>query len=179
MVVPTPFVAATMAGIKDKLKPHQVRAPHGRTRNLAAGSPSSASPCPAHTTPCCIMHVGTEDVSHTNCQELELTQASNPGLTHVTPAAQILVSCTKGIVNDSLETVNQVLERVLPPAFHSRLAFLSGPSFAAEVARGLPTVVTIASRTPEVALRAQALLSTSRFRCYTSDDVQGTLDTVC
>lgn len=89
------------------------------------------------------------------------------------------MSCTKGIVNDSLETVNQVLERVLPPAFHSRLAFLSGPSFAAEVARGLPTVVTIASRTPEVALRAQALLSTSRFRCYTSDDVEGAHDAVC
>jgi len=46
---------------------------------------------------------------------------------------QIMISCTKGILNDTLETVNQVLERVLPPSFHSRLAFLSGPSFAAEV----------------------------------------------
>lgn len=46
---------------------------------------------------------------------------------------QILISCTKGILNDSLETVNQVLERVLPPSFHNRLAYLSGPSFAAEV----------------------------------------------
>ena len=42
-----------------------------------------------------------------------------------------------------------------------------------QVAKGLPTVVTIASKSPEVALRAQALLSTSRFRCYTSDDIQG------
>ena len=49
--------------------------------------------------------------------------------------AQILVSCTKGILNDTLETVDQILVRVLPPAFHSRLAFLSGPSFAAEVAQ--------------------------------------------
>ena len=47
--------------------------------------------------------------------------------------AQILVSCTKGILNDTLETVNQILTRVLPPALHERLAFLSGPSFAAEV----------------------------------------------
>lgn len=46
---------------------------------------------------------------------------------------QIVVSCTKGILNDSLETVNQVLERVLPEPLHGRLAFLSGPSFAAEV----------------------------------------------
>ena len=51
---------------------------------------------------------------------------------------QIMVSCTKGILNDTLETVNQVLERVLPEAFHSRLAFLSGPSFAAEVTPGPP-----------------------------------------
>ena len=46
---------------------------------------------------------------------------------------QIMISCTKGILNDSLETVNQVLERVLPKTFHHRLAYLSGPSFAAEV----------------------------------------------
>ena len=46
---------------------------------------------------------------------------------------QIMISCTKGILNDSLETVNQVLERVLPHNFHDRLAYLSGPSFAAEV----------------------------------------------
>ena len=43
------------------------------------------------------------------------------------------MSCTKGILNDTLETVNQILTRVLPPALHERLAFLSGPSFAAEV----------------------------------------------
>lgn len=46
---------------------------------------------------------------------------------------QIVVSCTKGISVDSLETVNQILTRVLPEALHSRLAYLSGPSFAAEV----------------------------------------------
>ena len=40
--------------------------------------------------------------------------------------AQILVSCTKGILVDSLETTDQVLKRVLPGSFHSRLAFLSG-----------------------------------------------------
>ena len=44
-----------------------------------------------------------------------------------------MISCTKGILNDTLETVNQIMERALPPAFHSRLAYLSGPSFAAEV----------------------------------------------
>ena len=46
---------------------------------------------------------------------------------------QIVVSCSKGISNDTLETVNQIMTRVLPPPLHSRLAYLSGPSFAAEV----------------------------------------------
>ncbi len=46
---------------------------------------------------------------------------------------QILVSCSKGILNETLETVDKILERVLPASFHSRIAFLSGPSFAAEV----------------------------------------------
>ncbi len=56
----------------------------------------------------------------------------------------ILVSCTKGILNDTLETVHEVLSRVLPENVHPRLAYLSGPSFAAEVGAGLPSVVTIA-----------------------------------
>ena len=45
---------------------------------------------------------------------------------------QILVSCSKGISNDTLETVNQIMTRVLPQPLHARLAYLSGPSFAAE-----------------------------------------------
>ena len=46
---------------------------------------------------------------------------------------QIVISCTKGILTDTLETVNQVLQRVLPAQVHQQLAYLSGPSFAAEV----------------------------------------------
>ena len=67
----------------------------------------------------------------------------------------------------------QILERVLPAHLHGRLAYLSGPSFAAEVAVGLPTVVTVASKDEAVAKRAQTLLSTSRFRCYRTTDVAG------
>lgn len=86
---------------------------------------------------------------------------------------QILVSCTKGILNDTLETPNQILSRVLPEKLHNRLAYLSGPSFAAEVARELPTVVTIGATDDAVAERAQALLSTPRFRCYRTNDIIG------
>ncbi|KAG2453098.1 hypothetical protein HYH02_002429 [Chlamydomonas schloesseri] len=87
---------------------------------------------------------------------------------------QILVSCSKGISLDSLETVEELLEgRVVPPEFRHRVAYLSGPSFAAEVAKGLPTAVTVAAKDEELAARVQALLSTPRFRCYRSTDVVG------
>ncbi|GAB4816038.1 hypothetical protein N2152v2_003084 [Parachlorella kessleri] len=86
---------------------------------------------------------------------------------------KILVSCTKGILNDTLETPHDILNRVLPDRLHSRLAYLSGPSFAAEVAQGNPTAVTIASESEEVAQRVQELLSTPRFRCYRTTDVIG------
>mmetsp|Transcript_3707 Transcript_3707/g.7585 ORF Transcript_3707/g.7585 Transcript_3707/m.7585 type:complete len:347 (-) Transcript_3707:437-1477(-) len=86
---------------------------------------------------------------------------------------QILCSCTKGILNETLETPDQILKRVLPDKLHDRLAFLSGPSFAAEVAQEQPTAVTIASKNETVAKRVQDLLSTVRFRCYTTDDTVG------
>lgn len=87
--------------------------------------------------------------------------------------AQMLVSCTKGILNETLETPNDILKRVLPDFLHGRLAYLSGPSFAAEVAKGNPTAVTIASENEELATRVQALLSTPRFRCYRTTDCIG------
>lgn len=49
------------------------------------------------------------------------------------------------------------------------------PHAVVQVAKGLPTVVTIASKDQEVARRAQVLLSNSRFRCYTTDDIEGIL----
>ena len=81
-----------------------------------------------------------------------------PQVTQIVGAVRddaILVSCTKGSLNDSLETPNEILKRVLPPALHSRLAYLSGPSFAAEVAKQNPTAVTIASESDAVAKRVQ------------------------
>jgi hypothetical protein len=55
-----------------------------------------------------------------------------PHASKVSPKS-IVVSCSKGILNGTLETVEELLLRVLPPAVHPRLAFLSGPSFAKEV----------------------------------------------
>jgi glycerol-3-phosphate dehydrogenase (NAD(P)+) len=92
---------------------------------------------------------------------------------HLDAGRHTLVSCTKGILNETLETPADILTRVLPPSFHSRLAYLSGPSFAAEVAAEAPTAVTIASTDAGTGKRAQALLSWRRFRCYYTPDVAG------
>lgn len=54
-----------------------------------------------------------------------------------------------------------------------RIAFLSGPSFAAEVGQEQPTAVTVASENEAIAKEVQQIMSTVRFRCYTSNDVVG------
>jgi glycerol-3-phosphate dehydrogenase (NAD(P)+) len=86
----------------------------------------------------------------------------------------ILVSTVKGIEVETGERMDEVLEHVLPPAHHARLVFLSGPSFAREVADGRPTAVALACREESYAVSVQASLSRPWFRCYTNDDVVGT-----
>lgn len=85
----------------------------------------------------------------------------------------ILVSTVKGIEVESGKLMHQVLEDVLPPVLHQRLAVLSGPSFAREVAAQLPTAVTVACREEAYAIAVQTALSCPWFRCYTHDDVIG------
>ncbi|HSH46747.1 MAG TPA: NAD(P)H-dependent glycerol-3-phosphate dehydrogenase [Longimicrobiales bacterium] len=85
----------------------------------------------------------------------------------------VVVSASKGIETSTLETMAEVLEDALPERSHRTLTFLSGPSFAAEVAREQPTAVTVASRNGRVARRVQDLFQTDYFRVYTSHDVVG------
>ncbi|RMF78211.1 MAG: NAD(P)-dependent glycerol-3-phosphate dehydrogenase [Nitrospirae bacterium] len=84
-----------------------------------------------------------------------------------------LVSATKGIENDTLMMVSQILAEELPAIPASRCAYLSGPSFAREVAQGLPTAVTLASESEATAKHLQALLTAPSLRVYTSPDVVG------
>jgi glycerol-3-phosphate dehydrogenase (NAD(P)+) len=91
---------------------------------------------------------------------------------HIAPGA-LLVSASKGIENETLKTMSEVLEEVLPPRLSARVAFLSGPSFAREVAAGMPTAVVAAAGDAEVARRVQDIFSTDSFRVYTNDDVVG------
>jgi glycerol-3-phosphate dehydrogenase (NAD(P)+) len=88
-------------------------------------------------------------------------------------ADAVVVSASKGIETSSLKRMDEVLEETLGADIRDRFAVLSGPSFAAEVARGEPTAVVAASRSTEVAERVQALFQTSFFRVYTNTDVVG------
>jgi glycerol-3-phosphate dehydrogenase (NAD(P)+) len=84
-----------------------------------------------------------------------------------------LVSAAKGIESDTLMTMSEVLEDVLPVPLHPYLCFLGGPSFAKEVARGLPTAITIAGRWERVAKQVQEAFHAKFFRPYTSADIVG------
>ena len=84
-----------------------------------------------------------------------------------------ICTAAKGVEVDSLMTMSEVLEDVLPVDMHPYLTFLSGPSFAAEVARGAPTAVTVAGRWDRVGKLVQDAFHTRGFRPYTSADVAG------
>lgn len=85
----------------------------------------------------------------------------------------IVVSASKGIEQGSLKRMTEVLSDVLRRTPAPRLAVLSGPSFAAEVCRGVPTAVTLAAEDAETADAARRVFANARFRVYTSHDVVG------
>src|SRR6266404_1763300 len=124
---------------------------------------------------------GTHDLTEANAGA-ELVVAANPS--HVTravmrealvslPKATPIVCATKGIENDSLLTMNEVLEDVLPAEMHPYLVCLSGPSFAKETVLKQPTAVVVASPWEKMAQRVQRWFSNEYFRVYTSIDVAG------
>ena len=81
-----------------------------------------------------------------------------------------VVLCAKGIEAGSLKLMSEVLSEVLPQAMP---AVLSGPSFAGEVARGLPTAVTLAADDLKLALDLAQAMATASFRPYASGDMIG------
>jgi glycerol-3-phosphate dehydrogenase (NAD(P)+) len=87
----------------------------------------------------------------------------------------LFVSATKGIENDTLLRMDEVIHDVLceSAGFAPRIGALSGPSFAKEVAKGDPTAITIASHDRELACTVQREFSDPSFRVYTNDDIAG------
>ena len=84
----------------------------------------------------------------------------------------VLCCATKGIEDDTLLTMPAVLESVLPSALYPAITVLSGPSFALEVAQGLPTAVVIAGAAAPAHLAAEAFHGDT-FRAYHTEDVVG------
>jgi glycerol-3-phosphate dehydrogenase (NAD(P)+) len=81
-----------------------------------------------------------------------------------------IVICAKGIERDSGKRLSDIFAEILPG---NPVAALSGPSFAADVARGLPTAVTVAAEDADLAASLARRLSAPQFRCYSTDDLVG------
>ncbi len=92
---------------------------------------------------------------------------------HVAPDS-IFVSATKGLEPDTHARISEVIAQEIGHDSPTRIAVLSGPSFALEVAAGDPTAVVLASADPKLASEVQEEFSGPRFRLYTNDDVIGT-----
>ncbi|MDZ7830139.1 MAG: NAD(P)H-dependent glycerol-3-phosphate dehydrogenase [Desulfobacterales bacterium] len=101
-----------------------------------------------------------------------MREVSGQAAAHIDPAAYV-VTASKGIENKTHLTMSGVLKETLPEALAPRISVLSGPSFAAEVAQKMPTVVTAASVEHSAAAYIQNLFSTPYFRVYTNDDLIG------
>jgi glycerol-3-phosphate dehydrogenase (NAD(P)+) len=87
-----------------------------------------------------------------------------------------IVSAVKGIENSSLMTMTQVMEQILGETLNRKnltLSVLSGPSFAKEVALGLPTLVTIGCEKLDRAKVLQKIFGSERFRVYAAQDMIG------
>ena len=84
-----------------------------------------------------------------------------------------VVSLAKGIENDTLMTMSQVLDDVLEGLPGTRIGVLYGPSHAEEVAEGRPTTVVAAAPDEDVAEHIQRVFMTERLRVYVNTDVRG------
>jgi glycerol-3-phosphate dehydrogenase (NAD(P)+) len=88
-------------------------------------------------------------------------------------SGSIIANASKGIELETLRTVSQICTELLPAGLTGRFVALSGPTFAREVAQGLPSLIVAASRNEEAARRVQAAFSCPCLRVYTNTDVIG------
>jgi glycerol-3-phosphate dehydrogenase (NAD(P)+) len=87
--------------------------------------------------------------------------------------SMIFVSATKGLENNTLLRISEVICEVLQRRFAPRVAVISGPTFALEVARFEPTALVVASTDSTLAEQVQSSFSSATFRLYTSSDPIG------
>lgn len=89
------------------------------------------------------------------------------------PVDAVVCCASKGIEQGTLLTMEEVMRETLPPALHGRLSALAGPSFAKEVARGMPTAIVVASHDEAATHLVSSALHAGFFRVYHTDDVVG------
>lgn len=85
---------------------------------------------------------------------------------------KLIITATKGIENDTLLRVSEIIEEIYPNT-KDKVVALSGPSHAEEVSKQIPTVVTSASKNKELAIKVRDLFMNDYFRVYTQDDIVG------
>ena len=87
----------------------------------------------------------------------------------------IVINASKGLEDGTLATIDQIYREIFPERIARRATYLSGPTFANEIAAGMPAAIVLAGYEPETTRLAQETLSSIRLRIYSSDDVPGVL----
>jgi glycerol-3-phosphate dehydrogenase (NAD(P)+) len=87
----------------------------------------------------------------------------------------VVVNAAKGLEDGTLATIDEIYRQIFPARIAQRATFLSGPTFATEIAAGMPAAIVLAGRDPESTSFVQHALSNDRFRIYSSEDVTGVL----
>jgi glycerol-3-phosphate dehydrogenase (NAD(P)+) len=88
-------------------------------------------------------------------------------------ADPVIVNLAKGIENDTLSRMSEVLREELPSNLHYKIATLSGPSHAEEVSKKIPTTVVVAGFQEGIAKKIQQTFMNPYFRVYTNSDIIG------
>jgi glycerol-3-phosphate dehydrogenase (NAD(P)+) len=121
-----------------------------------------------HTT-ASLADLGDADLVLAVCPAQHMRATLTAFAPHARPGLPVAL-CAKGVEQGTLKLMTEVLAETLPEA---RAAVLSGPSFAAEVARGLPCAVTLACADAALGAEIAQALATPTFRPYLSDDLVG------
>ncbi len=87
----------------------------------------------------------------------------------------IVINASKGLEDGTLQSIDAIYRDVLPPRIAARATYLSGPTFAGELAAGMPAAIVLAGHDRDTCSAAQQALSHLHFRIYTTDDVLGVL----
>ncbi|MEO8699529.1 MAG: NAD(P)H-dependent glycerol-3-phosphate dehydrogenase [Kofleriaceae bacterium] len=96
-------------------------------------------------------------------------------IAHVMDPDAIVINASKGLEDGTLKTIDAVYRDILPERIARRATYLSGPTFASEIAAGLPAAIVLAGHDPETTEIAQQTLGTIHFRIYSTEDVLGVL----